>query len=680
LYLKRIHNVNVGPIEDAEINFPFDEENNPKPVIIVGENGTGKSVLLSNIVDSFYEFASKAFSDAVKRDDSGLGSQYYKIVTGQEIHHGKEFMYSWIEYEDKDSSDKKATYLFRNGDFKFEDFCKRENITDKKYLFSDKELKKISIDEKQAEKLFVENAICYFPPNRYEKPNWMGKSYYDISESEHLFVKEKISGRLDKPILVENVTPRTLQWLLDVIADSRADVKLKGNVLNIDERHAIVQDLPVLGKTRENLETIMSEILLKKIYFGLNYRNAAGSRFNVNSTDNGELVALSLDSLSTGQSALFNMFATIIRYADMNDLKKSIELDKIKGIVVIDEAELHLHTNLQREILPGLLQLFPKVQFVISSHSPLFLLGMDKVYGKDGYEIYEMPEAVKISSEKFSEFEKAYGYMSETERHQQEIQSAIEKHNGKTLIITEGATDWKHMKAAYESLAETHEEYRDMDFEFLEYEPKNSSKNDCKKLELEMGKDKLKSTCEQCSKLRRDLKLRQASKLIFIADRDDEKIKEILGKEDEPGYINWGNNVFSFVLPVPHHRNSTPFICIEHYYTDEEIKTPIEIDGIKRRLYMGNEFDDDGIAIDANINCTDQKSCGESSIKIIDGSNNRTVHIMRDKKKPKTNLALSKMSFAENILNKVEGFDQMNFDNFRSIFDVVKKILSEPLV
>ena len=180
--------------------------------------------------------------------------------------------------------------------------------------------------------------------------------------------------------------------------------------------------------------------------------------------------------------------------------------------------------------------------------------------------------------------------------------------------------------------------------------------------------------CERCSKWK------HARKLIFVADPDDEKIKKILGKEEEPCYINWGNNVFSFVSPLPPHREETPSICIEHYYTDEEIKTPVEINGIKRRLYMGNEFDDDGIAIDANINCTDQKSCGESSIKIIDGSNNRNVHIMRDKKKPKTNLALSKMSFAENILNKVEGFDQMNFDNFQLIFNLVKKILSEPLV
>lgn len=35
--------------------------------------------------------------------------------------------------------------------------------------------------------------------------------------------------------------------------------------------------------------------------------------------------------------------------------------------------------------------------------------------------------------------------MSDTERHQQEIQNAIEQHTGKNLIITEGVTDWEHI-------------------------------------------------------------------------------------------------------------------------------------------------------------------------------------------------------------------------------------------
>ena len=52
MYLKRLSAVNMGPINDVSITFPFEESGNPKPVIIVGENGTGKTTLLSN-VDQF---------------------------------------------------------------------------------------------------------------------------------------------------------------------------------------------------------------------------------------------------------------------------------------------------------------------------------------------------------------------------------------------------------------------------------------------------------------------------------------------------------------------------------------------------------------------------------------------------------------------------------------------------
>ena len=100
----------------------------------------------------------------------------------------------------------------------------------------------------------------------------------------------------------------------------------------------------------------------------------------------------SLDALSTGQSALFNMFATIVRYSDDNNINNSITLSQIKGVVIIDEVELHLHSNLQRNTLPKLMKLFPKVQFVITTHSPLFLLGLEEVYGANGFEIHEMPK------------------------------------------------------------------------------------------------------------------------------------------------------------------------------------------------------------------------------------------------------------------------------------------------
>ncbi len=49
--------------------------------------------------------------------------------------------------------------------------------------------------------------------------------------------------------------------------------------------------------------------------------------------------------------------------------------EKLEGIVVIDELDIHIHPVYQREF-PGLLsRTFPRVQFVCSAHSPIPLLG-----------------------------------------------------------------------------------------------------------------------------------------------------------------------------------------------------------------------------------------------------------------------------------------------------------------
>ena len=49
-------------------------------------------------------------------------------------------------------------------------------------------------------------------------------------------------------------------------------------------------------------------------------------------------------------------------------------LDKVltetEGIVLIDEVDLHLHPTWQKRILKDLLDIFPRVQFIVSTHAP----------------------------------------------------------------------------------------------------------------------------------------------------------------------------------------------------------------------------------------------------------------------------------------------------------------------
>ncbi|MFN0204410.1 MAG: AAA family ATPase [Bacteroidia bacterium] len=52
--------------------------------------------------------------------------------------------------------------------------------------------------------------------------------------------------------------------------------------------------------------------------------------------------------------------------------------DVLSGIVIIDEFELHLHPKMQRFLVEKLTELFPKVQFIVSTHSPIPLLGAPK--------------------------------------------------------------------------------------------------------------------------------------------------------------------------------------------------------------------------------------------------------------------------------------------------------------
>jgi predicted ATP-binding protein involved in virulence len=46
----------------------------------------------------------------------------------------------------------------------------------------------------------------------------------------------------------------------------------------------------------------------------------------------------------------------------------------LEGVVFIDEIDSHLHVSLQRLILPFFTESFPKVQFIVTTHSPFVLM------------------------------------------------------------------------------------------------------------------------------------------------------------------------------------------------------------------------------------------------------------------------------------------------------------------
>ena len=54
------------------------------------------------------------------------------------------------------------------------------------------------------------------------------------------------------------------------------------------------------------------------------------------------------------------------------------DISRLRGTVLIDEIDLHLHPRLQRVLVPRLRQLLPGVQWIVSTHSPLVLASFDR--------------------------------------------------------------------------------------------------------------------------------------------------------------------------------------------------------------------------------------------------------------------------------------------------------------
>jgi predicted ATP-binding protein involved in virulence len=59
------------------------------------------------------------------------------------------------------------------------------------------------------------------------------------------------------------------------------------------------------------------------------------------------------------------------------DPTAEVDPKSIEAIVLIDEIDLHLHPTLQRALVPRLRKALPKVQWVVTTHSPLVLANFD---------------------------------------------------------------------------------------------------------------------------------------------------------------------------------------------------------------------------------------------------------------------------------------------------------------
>jgi len=215
--------------------------------------------------------------------------------------------------------------------------------------------------------------------------------------------------------------------------------------------------------------------------------------------------------------------------------------------------------------------------------------------------------------------------------------------SSKVEIWTEGPTDIIHLKKAYEKL------YDSDDIQFKENQ-------------RDQGDQALLKKCEVFSEKFQNIPM------VFIFDRDNKTIIKNVTDQDG-GFKVWGNNVFSFSIPVPKHREGYENLCIELFYTDKELQTK---DKYGHRIFLTSEFNKNSgkLKTDSKIHISNKSKLRgfseKEKAKIIDSE----VYDADSQ-----NVALSKMQFAKYIFGEDDRFGQFNFAAFRQIFDIVHQII-----
>ena len=455
MYVKRIQLHNYGPIEKLDIGFPFDGET-PKPAVMVGENGSGKSILLSHIVNGLVSAKGVAYPETPEVD----AGKVYKLRSSSYIKSGYEYYFGRVDFEDSlfvcelwTQREKQSYSDVPEGVKGTEAHALWEKLSPQDNSKFDTNIMRNTNTSKKIEELFDKNCVLYLPHNRFEEPAWLNEENLK-AQAQYMDLKH-MQGHTEREVIALSPLHDNQNWLFDLLYD-RAVLEIHTQNMNVPvANRATAIPLPVLMGYRgaatalyrvalRVIRTIMRE---HKIRFGIGTRKNRVVSLILDPT--GQIVP-NIFQLSSGETSLLNLFLSILRDFDLCGAPFA-NASEIRGIVVVDEIDLHLHTIHQHEVLPNLIRLFPKVQFIVTTHSPLFVLGMQKAFGEDGFGLYRLPQGHQISPEEFSEFGDAYQALTTTRTFNDAVRAAIEN-SQKPIVFVEGKTGKKYLQRAAQLL------------------------------------------------------------------------------------------------------------------------------------------------------------------------------------------------------------------------------------
>lgn len=141
---------------------------------------------------------------------------------------------------------------------------------------------------------------------------------------------------------------------------------------DMSELRTEIQNLEVL---RNDTDSVVVKVVKEAIY---KFMDISNIRVEIDDDTISVLMdksgtTISSDELSQGEKALFSIVSDISRRLVLLNPGKGNHSLHGAGVVTIDEIDLHLHPKWQQDIVIKLSEVFPNIQFILTTHSPQVL-------------------------------------------------------------------------------------------------------------------------------------------------------------------------------------------------------------------------------------------------------------------------------------------------------------------
>ncbi len=332
--IKSLKLKNIGPFRDAFIDFAGDNIEKPPITIITGENGTGKTIIL----------------DAIR----GLLMGRYGKIERNIARDENDFLID-------------ASFSFPQKESDFYKFDPDISIQTDKF---NKHFRFITTNESINQK---------FSNQSIEKERWIINYWTSRLPTDNFELKNLVA-------------PKPENYLINALNGIQPNIEVTQLICFFD----------YLKSSDNTKEKKQGEFLFEKLKKIIKYSLIDGEFKYVERSTLTPIMHqtgndISLDKLSSGNLYLIQRLVSLLGQMYSVHVLNNTKIEDLcnaPGLLLIDEAENHLHPKWQKSFLNSILDFFPNLQIIVTTHSPFIVSSVENanIYVSKSMQDYSIVE------------------------------------------------------------------------------------------------------------------------------------------------------------------------------------------------------------------------------------------------------------------------------------------------